>query len=153
MTEGVEKGLCEEEAHKVDLADALWEMADDISRVNTSISTGSAPGALPFIYFILNIEGKIIRWNKGANEILGYSDCEILPMKFADWFAEKEAPNAAKVLAEVLKKGFGKLQTLVVAKGGGSIRLELTGTLLEDCRGNPQGIIWIGRNVTSNKKA
>lgn len=137
----------------MDLADALLEIADDISCVNTSISTGSAPGALPLMYFMLNIEGKVIRWNKGANEILGYSDCEMLPMKFADWFAEKEAPNAAKVLAEVLIKGHGKLETVVVAKGGRSIRLELTGTLLEDCRENPQGIIWIGRDVTGNEKA
>lgn len=149
----------------MDLAGALREIADDIllnvveeddsdvgSLNDESASTECATGALPLIYFMVDLEGRVTRWNKRTNEILGYADREMLPMEFIEWFAEEEVPNVAKTFEEVLKKEHGKLDTVVITKGGRPIRLKLTGTLLKDCKGNPMGIIVIGRDVTNSKK-
>ncbi len=74
--------------------------------------------ALPGIFYLLDKEGKLKRWNKNLEAITGYTEQEIRLMKPADFFYHQEAKKLNSVLEEVYQKGWAEMEATLVSKSG-----------------------------------
>lgn len=101
----------------------------------------------------LDLDTKIVTWNRGAERIFGYSAQEILGKP---WFlvVPEEAKEACR---ERFKRaalgGFVETEeTVRVTKDGRQFPAEMTLTALKDEKGNHIGFVSITRDITERKK-
>ena len=108
----------------------------------------------PMIILVLDVEGNIIQFNPFAEKITGYKDEEVIGL------------NATKLLAPELKND--KLQEVFIniingnclynneietrCKDGHSILILWNNNLLHDTKGNIQGVVSIGIDVTERRR-
>jgi PAS domain S-box-containing protein len=101
-----------------------------------------------------SLDGIIISWNKGAEQVYGYSAKEILgkPISFlAPYILAEETKN----LAELVKQGkrVQQYETLRLRKDGTVINVSITLSLIFDTYGRLTAISIIYRDITKRKEA
>ncbi len=101
-----------------------------------------------------SLDGIITSWNKGAEEIYGYSAKEILgkPISILAPYILAEEP---KKLVELVKRGerVQQYETLRLKKDGTIINVSITLSLIFDIYGKLTGISVIYRDITKRKEA
>ena len=112
----------------------------------------SALDTLTDAFFVFDLEGNFLRWNRVVNKVTGYSDDEVSAATPTDFFAEEEVPRVLEAIERVLKKGHASLEASVVTKEGKRIPYEFTGGLLRDDQGNPLSICVVGRDITERRR-
>jgi diguanylate cyclase (GGDEF)-like protein/PAS domain S-box-containing protein len=113
----------------------------------------NALNSLSDAFFVFGLNGKLIRWNKIINEVLGYSDAEISSMQPADFFLKEDVHRVLDAIEVVIRDGYASVEARVLTRDGRNIPYEFTGTLLKNYEGKPLGICGIGRDITERKKA
>ncbi|MEW6068045.1 MAG: EAL domain-containing protein [Nitrospirota bacterium] len=113
----------------------------------------NALNALKDIFFVFDLEGRFLRWNKAMNVVLGYSDEEIssMNMKPSDFFLKEDTERIEKTVNKIIKEGYASIETTGVTKDGRQVPFEFTGNILKDYKGIPIGICGIGRDITERK--
>ena len=99
------------------------------------------------VFYMLDPDGYISRWNAAITEVTGYTAAEIEEMHALDFFPESEHENIAATIEEILETGSGVVEANYMTKDGQQIPYEFTGTRLTDNDGHLQGIIGIGRDI------
>ncbi|MDY6793448.1 MAG: PAS domain S-box protein [Thermodesulfobacteriota bacterium] len=99
-------------------------------------------------FLVIDLEGKILRWNKTISQVTGYSDEEISLMQATDFFSGEDIQLVIDNIGIVLQEGHASNQASVVTKEGKSIPYEFTGDLFRDHEGNPLNICAVGRDIT-----
>lgn len=101
-----------------------------------------------------DLEGNILAWNRGAEQIYGYSQAEALNMNIVDTVPAEYQEEARQFLAS-LKRGelVPTLETKRKTKDGRVVDVWLTNTKLTDDKGNLTGIATTERNITERKQA
>ena len=117
------------------------------------IFTEGALNALQEIFFVIDLEGRFLRWNDTVRKETGYSDAEISVMKPGDFFPLDERPRVAESIASVVEKGHTGLETWLLTKDGRKIPFMFTGSLLSDNEGRKIGISGTGRDVSERRQA
>jgi PAS domain S-box-containing protein len=113
--------------------------------------TESALNCLTDPFYVFDLEGRLLRWNRAAGSVSGYSNAELSSMKPMDFFQGKDRQLVVEALELAAKRGHASLEASVVTKDGRSIPHELSGALLRDHEGNPSGICGIARDITKRK--
>lgn len=113
--------------------------------------TENALNSLKDVFFVFDLEGRFLRWNKAINEVSGYSDEEISSMKPADFFLKKDIQQIEEAIKKIIKEGYASIEVKAVTKDGKHIPFEFTGNLLKDYKGIPIGICGVGRDITERK--
>ena len=116
------------------------------------VFTERALNALQEIFFVINPNGKFLRWNDAIKKVTGYNDEEISVMKPVDFFPAEEGPRVTAALADIMESGQAELETLVLTKDGGRIPFMFTGSLLVNNEGRKIGISGTGTNISEHKK-
>jgi len=80
--------------------------------------TDSVLDSMPGIFYALDENGKIIRWNKNEEKVTGYSSSELHNMNALNTIAEEERENVASKIADVFSQGYSAIETQIVAKDG-----------------------------------
>ena len=114
--------------------------------------TENALNTLNDIFFVLDLEGRLVRWNKTANMVLGYSDMEMISMKHTDFFRGIDIDRVTAAIQTAVRDGSVGLEAQFVAKDGRQIPYEIFASLLRDHQGNFIGISGVGRDITERKK-
>jgi len=114
--------------------------------------TESALNSLSDIFFVFDISGKFLRWNKSANTILGYTDEEISSMKPNDFFSGEDKQRITEAIGKVMKEGKASVEASFVTKDKKKLPYEISGSLLKDSDGNYIGICGVGRDITERKR-
>jgi PAS domain S-box-containing protein len=98
-------------------------------------------------------EGIITSWNKGAEQIYGYSDEEILG-KHVSIAAPPHLSDETKKLSERIKQGeiIDHYETLRLRKDGKVIDVSITLSPVYDSHGKLTAISFISRDITERKK-
>lgn len=102
----------------------------------------------------IDVENRVASWNKGAEEIFGYTEKEILGKPFQilvppDLLARQELDTlAAEVYEKDVVRGY---ETDRLTKKGERIAVNLTSTVIRDSSGNIIGRSAILRDVTAIK--
>ena len=103
---------------------------------------------------LLDFEGNILAWNRGAENVYGWSEAEALQMNIRDTVPEQKSQEAlafAKDLAAgKIVKSF---ETQRVTKDGRVLEVWSTITLLRDDEGKPSAIATTERDITQRKRA
>ncbi|MBD2180010.1 PAS domain S-box protein [Planktothrix sp. FACHB-1355] len=104
---------------------------------------------------LVSPNGQFIRTNPKLSEILGYSQPELLNLKFKD---VTHPEDLAIDLEQVQKLLTGEMQTFLrekryIRKDGAIVQANLTVSLLRDAAGNPQQFISVIQDITDRKRA
>ncbi len=103
---------------------------------------------------VLNMQRKVIRLNRAAMELLGYSQKEIAGLTFEKIFPEREHEKHYAEMKRLVKTGAtSSFETFVLTKSGKEIPVFLSGTALKDEKGEPIGFIGVCRDITERRKA
>lgn len=112
----------------------------------------SALDAMVDVFFVIDMEGRLVLWNKRVNETLGYTDDELATLSLKD---ERFGPGAAIVSESIDRVArevkVTSLQTSLATKDGLMIPYEFSAALLKGASGEATGICWIGRDVTERR--
>jgi len=103
---------------------------------------------------LLDFEGNILAWNRGAENMYGWSEAEALQMNIRDTVPEDKRQQA---LAFAKDLAAGKIvesfETQRVTKDGRVLEVWSTITLLRDDEGKPAAIAATERDITQRKRA
>lgn len=113
--------------------------------------TENTLNALKDIFFVIDLEGRFLRWNKAMNEVSGYSDEEISSIKPADFFLREDIQQIENAIDRIVKEGYDRIEASVVTKDGRRIPYAFTGSIFKDFEGPPIRICVIGRDITERK--
>ena len=107
--------------------------------------------SLPGIFYLFNIGGKFLLWNKNFEEVSGYSDDEISQMHPLDFFDEPEQPYLESRILETFKTGKSFAETYFYTKQKQKIYFYFTGVTIKykdmDC------LLGTGIDFSERKKA
>ena len=100
------------------------------------------------VFYVLDDDGGLRRWNERLPTVTGYTDEEIAGMCATDLFPEDERASVDAAIRETITTGDTRLEAEFLTADGAQIPYEFTGRRLTDADGNPTGLIGIGRDVT-----
>ena len=97
---------------------------------------------------------RYLKWNKSVTQITGYSDEDFSTMNpFEVFFDEEELPRVEAAVEELMREGIVTTSHTHINKDGSKTTLEYTGSVTRDLEGDPQNLIFIGRDITERKQA
>ncbi len=102
----------------------------------------------------VGLDGKVVSWNHGAEEIYGYSSEEIIG-KSASQLAPPERVGEFSQLFEKVRSGekVSGFETVRLRKGGGLVDVSLSMSAIYDAEGEITGAAVMVRDITERKKA
>jgi PAS domain S-box-containing protein len=112
----------------------------------------NALDTLKDIFFVFDLEGRFLRWNKAMIAVSGYIDSEIALMKPIDLFRDDDRERVSKTILETVEENGSIIDALLVTKDGRQIPHEFKTSLLMDHAGYIFGISGVGRDITERKK-
>lgn len=104
------------------------------------------------VFYMLDPNGNLLRWNNAVCEVTGYTDEELEGMHASDFFADDDTEALSTAVAETVETGSAVFEADYVTKDGERIPYEFTGTRLTDSDGETRGIIGIGRDIAERKR-
>jgi PAS domain S-box-containing protein len=108
-----------------------------------------------YAILILDIDGNILNWNKGAEMIKGYAASEILGRNFRIFYAEKDRAERLpeRLISTAVTEGRVQHDGWRVCKDGKTFWGTVTITALHDDAGNINGFLKITHDLTDKKLA
>lgn len=100
---------------------------------------------------VLDLEENVIFWNSGAENILGYRSDEMLGQPVLRLYPKDDQRSGIRSgLLEKMNSGLGNIQEMVtqVSKNGNRVILSMAVSPMHDNKGNLQGILGLGQDVT-----
>jgi len=99
-----------------------------------------------------DLEGKVVYWNRGAEELYGWSSEEALERMLRELTVPEELVDQAEVVASHLRAGRNwSGETLLRRKDGSYVSVLGTATPFFDDRGNPAGMIGVSTDISERK--
>jgi PAS domain S-box-containing protein len=109
--------------------------------------------ALTDAFYVVGINGDLIRWNRVLSREFGYTDEELSSMNVLDFFEGDDAERQRDFYETLLGNGRGGIESTTVTKDGRRIPYYFQSTLLRDVDGRPYAICGVGRDITEQKRA
>ncbi|ADB59051.1 putative PAS/PAC sensor protein [Haloterrigena turkmenica DSM 5511] len=107
--------------------------------------------AVDDVFYVLDADGDLQRWNESLSAVTGYADAEIESMDALDFFAEADRATIADAIAEVLETGSTRVEAPIQTVDGETIPYEFVATRLEDLDGNTV-VTGIARDISERKR-
>jgi PAS domain S-box-containing protein len=112
----------------------------------------NALNSMKDVFFVFDLEGRLIRWNETINTVTGYNDKEIALMKPLELLRNNDAWKISKVIQTAAREGSATVDVLLVTKDGRQISYEFRASRLADNTGKLIGIIGVGSDLTERNK-
>ncbi|WP_226482067.1 PAS domain S-box protein [Natrinema amylolyticum] len=107
--------------------------------------------ALDDVFYILEENGDLRRWNETLVEVSGYSDAEIESMDALEFFDEANRAVIRDSIVEAFETGDTHVEAELETKSGEQIPYEFIASVLEDPDGKPVEV-GIGRDISDRKE-
>ncbi len=121
-----------------DLKKALMEM-------------GNIMSAVPDIIYMLDLEARLVKWNKTLETVSGYSPAELEGKHFAELLAETDRDEAFERIKEAFEKGYASKELTLLAREGDTIPYFFSGAPYKDGAGNIIGLVGVGKDMTERR--
>ena len=107
-----------------------------------------------YAIFMLNPEGNIISWNKGAENIKGYSEQEILGRHFSTFYMQEDMERGLpdQLLEQARQCGRTASEGWRVRKDGSRFWARVSITALHDETGELRGFVKVTRDLTEERE-
>jgi two-component system cell cycle sensor histidine kinase/response regulator CckA len=112
----------------------------------------NALNTLQDIFFVFDLEGRFLRWNRSMSAVTGYADTEIALMKPTDFFRNDHKERVSAAIREGIKEGGARVDAIVFTKDERPIPYELSASLIRDHTGDKIGMSVVGRDLTEHNK-
>ena len=100
-----------------------------------------------------NLQGFITSWNKGAENIFGYTAPEVVGKHISIIIPKSRLAEETMILAKIHKgERINHIETVRVTKDGKEINVSLTISPIKDIKGNIIGASKIARDITARKE-
>ncbi len=111
-------------------------------------------GIKDYAIFMLDAQGFVVTWNKGAENIKGYTDAEIIGKHVSVFYTQQEAEQniPAQNLGMAAANGSYESESLLMRKDGTLFWGDVVFTALYNEDGCLQGFANVTRDVTEKKK-
>ncbi|WP_130499248.1 PAS domain S-box protein [Natrinema hispanicum] len=106
--------------------------------------------ALDDVFYVLDEDGALKRWNETLVEVSGYSDAEIDDMHALEFFDEDDRDVIRGSITEAFETGETHIEAALQTKAGERIPYEFVASVLDDPDGNPVEV-GIGRDISERK--
>ncbi len=100
----------------------------------------------------VDLQGKIIHWNRGAYEIFGYTSYETRGKTMDILYASDDLPKAKWIKKQVLILGSYQEQIQSITKAGKTIYTDISASLLKDDQYRIIGITYYVQDITQKKE-
>jgi len=143
--------------------DLLAELGRDIAHVLHSFDVRArlrekrefieqALDSLNDVFYVVNADGTVRRWNDRLAEVTGYGDGELAEIQATALFPADERPRIADAIEEVLTTGEATIESEFLTAADEHVPYEFTGSRLTSADDDRNGIIGIGRDLTARKQ-
>ena len=130
----------------VDITERM--QAEARSRRLAAVLRDSSDGVM-----LLELDGRITSWNRGAERLYGYTEVEALKLRVGDLVSEDERAEHEKVFGRIARgEEVKSFETRRVTQDGRLLDIWSTITQLTDDRGHPTAIAMTDRDVTDRKR-
>ncbi|MDS0477447.1 ATP-binding protein [Natrinema sp. 1APR25-10V2] len=102
------------------------------------------------IFYVLETDGALQRWNESLREVTGYTDAEIASMNAPEFIADDDRGMIDDAMAEGFETGSLQFEAKLLTKAGERIPYEFAASALETPDGEPV-LAGIGRDVSERK--
>lgn len=108
--------------------------------------------ALNDVFYVIDSDGTLTRWNEHVTDITGYSDAELTDMDMLEFFPEDERPRVTESMGETIETGSSTVEADVLTADGQRVPYEFSGQRLTDAHGEFLGIVGVGRDLSERKE-
>ncbi len=146
----IEIAMHKREAEKLALAQSQEQLRQSEERFRLLVDT-----LKDYAVFLLDVQGRIVSWNRGAEKIKGWSQNEIVGKHFSVFYqAEDVVRNRPdKILWTAAQEGRVCDEGWRVRKDGSRFWADVVVTALHDPEGKLLGFAKVTRDVTEKKRA
>lgn len=109
--------------------------------------------ALPNIMYVLDTESNLIKWNRRAEAVTGYSADELRRKLSLELIAVHERPSFIEAINDAYDKEYAEVSAHLVCKDGTQLPYRWSAAPMRDAHGNDVGIIGIGWDLTDQIKS
>ena len=106
--------------------------------------------SLPGIFYLMDDEGRLLRWNDNLLKFTGYTEEELMGMSPMDFFPEEDRENIDRRLREVFTGGYATAEAHLIAKDGS--RIPYVFTALRATLGGKRCIVGTAINITERRR-
>ena len=100
-----------------------------------------------------DLEGRILYWGRGAEQLYGYSAGEVLGRPYRDFAGATAPPDEQAFRRELVENGSWSGEHVQKNRRGETFWTSTFVSLVLDERGNPSGFIGIDQNIDERKRA
>lgn len=110
-------------------------------------------GARDFAIFMLTPDGKVMSWNSGAKDLLGYTENEVIGKDFSFLFTPEDIKKkkAKTEIEAAIKDGRAEDDNWTIKKDGSRFFATGVTTTVRDEKGDIIGLVKVFRDVTDRK--
>jgi len=114
--------------------------------------TEQALDTLDDLFYVIDADGSLSRWNRRLAEATGYADSELSGLDALELFPEDERPRIADAIDRTMDTGDATVEADLLTAAGGRIPHEFVGTRLTDPHGDFLGLVGVGRDLSERKE-
>ena len=114
--------------------------------------TTQALDALEDLFYVLNEDSSLRRWNEQFAETTGYPESELAGMQATELFPEDDREAIADAIETTLTTGEVTVEADLLTADGERLPYEFTGARLTDGDGSATGLVGVGRNLTDHRE-
>lgn len=146
VTDGADEPDDSVDEERADIQRTSWnEESWDLERYRAF--TDDVIDAIDDVFYVLDEEGDLLRWNETLASVTGYTDEEIAEMHALEFFDGEERDRIAGLIENVFETGEQRVESELVTSDGTHIPYEFIATRLLDPEGNSV-LAGIGRDIT-----
>ena len=155
----IERAVAERTAELEHQTDALTAVTQKLKASEEEVSRAlqerrDIMETIPDLLYVLDLDGRLARWNQKCETATGYTAAELLGAPFlalvADAGSERDRVLAA--LRTATETGYAEWEVALKTKAGATIPYQFTGVPLKDPSGQAIGLTGVGRDVTERKR-
>src|SRR4051812_1806179 len=108
-----------------------------------------------YAIFVLDHTGRVMTWNRGAQNIKGYSPAEIIGEHFSRFYTpeDRKAGRPAQLLADAAREGRVEDEGFRVRKDGTRFWADVIISALRTEQGDLRGFVKVTRDLTTRRRA
>lgn len=122
------------------------ERAEALGNLQTIMET------VPDVLFALDLEGRLIKWNRRLETVSGYTREELQGKPALEMVPAAEASQTTVAIREAIQNGYAELEGHLLTKDGRTILYHWVGGPFTDLQGRTIGITGVGRDITERKQ-
>ena len=101
---------------------------------------------------VRDLEGTILFWNKGAEDLYGWAEADILGRNWTRLFKEDDAAKSVAATKMALEKGEWAGEMRNIGKGGKEIIVQSRWSVVKDDNNEPESILVVSTDITDKKE-